>query len=90
MPSITIRDIPDELFERVKELAKEDRRSINAEVIDVLDKAVQHRNLRHNAYAHLRNSPGLERASLRPTKRKPWKCYVKDDGDNEQTDSLRD
>ncbi len=46
MASITIRDIPDDLFERFKEMAREDRRSVNAEVIEVLDKAVQHRNLR--------------------------------------------
>lgn len=46
MASITIRDIPDELLSRVKQMAMEDRRSINAEVIEVLDKAVQQHHLK--------------------------------------------
>jgi len=46
MASITIRDIPDDLFDRCKDMAREDRRSINAEVIDMLEKAVQMRDLK--------------------------------------------
>jgi plasmid stability protein len=53
MASITIRDIPDDLFDRFKDMAKEDRRSINAEVIDVLEKAVQIRNLRRQRLSAL-------------------------------------
>lgn len=46
MASITIRDIPDELFEQLREIAKEDRRSLNAEVIEVIENAVQQRALK--------------------------------------------
>lgn len=41
MASITIRDIPEELFSRLKQMAVENRRSINAEILAVLDRAVQ-------------------------------------------------
>lgn len=46
MASITIRDIPDDLFDRFKNLAREERRSINAEVIAVMEQAVRHLDLR--------------------------------------------
>jgi len=46
MASLTIRDIPEDLFERFKEVAKEERRSLNAEAIEALDRLVQHRSLR--------------------------------------------
>lgn len=46
MASITIRDIPDDLFERFKDISREDRRSINAEVIEIIDQAVRQRDLR--------------------------------------------
>ena len=41
MKTYTIRDIPEELFERFKSLAQRERRSINAEIIEVMDRAVQ-------------------------------------------------
>ncbi len=52
MVSITIRDIPDDLFTEVKEMAQTERRSINSEVIEVLDHAVQQWRIRRQR-AHL-------------------------------------
>jgi hypothetical protein len=41
MASITVKDIPDELYERFKETAQQDRRSLNAEVIVAMETLVQ-------------------------------------------------
>lgn len=40
MPTITIKNIPDELYERLKSAAAENRRSINSEVIIAIEEAV--------------------------------------------------
>lgn len=40
MTSITIRDIPEDLYARIKELAAANRRSINSELIVVIERGV--------------------------------------------------
>jgi plasmid stability protein len=40
MPTITIKNIPEDLYERLKEAARANRRSINSEVIVCIEKAV--------------------------------------------------
>ena len=40
MPNITIKNIPEDLYERLKESARAHRRSINSEVIVCIEKAV--------------------------------------------------
>jgi plasmid stability protein len=40
MPSITIKDIPDKLLERLRRRAQEDKRSMNREAIHLLDLAL--------------------------------------------------
>jgi plasmid stability protein len=40
MPTITVKNIPEELYERLKEAARTHRRSINSEVIVCIEKAV--------------------------------------------------
>ena len=40
MPSITIKDIPDKLLDRLRRRAQEDKRSINREAIHLLDQAL--------------------------------------------------
>ena len=40
MPSITLKNIPQELFDRLKALAKLRHRSLNSEIIFTLEKAV--------------------------------------------------
>ena len=41
MASITVKDIPDELYQRFKETAQQDRRSLNAEVIVAMETLIQ-------------------------------------------------
>jgi plasmid stability protein len=40
MPSITVKSIPDELYERIKQSAAEHRRSINKEIIICLERTL--------------------------------------------------
>lgn len=40
MPTITIKNIPEDLYERLKNAARAHRRSINSEVIVCIEKAV--------------------------------------------------
>jgi plasmid stability protein len=40
MPSITIKDLPENLLERLRRRAREDKRSMNREVIHLLDLAL--------------------------------------------------
>lgn len=40
MATITIKNIPDDLYDRLKQLAEANRRSINSEVIVCIEKAV--------------------------------------------------
>lgn len=49
MPSLTIKDIPEELLERLRELAERDRRSMTQEVIHLLDEVVAEREDRSRA-----------------------------------------
>ncbi|HEY3418660.1 MAG TPA: hypothetical protein VGM23_17425 [Armatimonadota bacterium] len=41
MATLYVRNFPDELYETVQELAGEDRRSISAEVVDLMSEAVR-------------------------------------------------
>jgi plasmid stability protein len=49
MPTITVRNIPTDLYERLKQSAKANRRSVNSEVIVCIEKAVRSRRLRPEA-----------------------------------------
>lgn len=40
MPTITVKNIPQELYDRLKEAARTHRRSINSEVIVCIERAV--------------------------------------------------
>ena len=41
MATVTIKNIPDELYEQLKIIAKANRRSINQEVIFIIEQAMQ-------------------------------------------------
>ncbi len=45
MTSITIRDIPEDLYARIKELAAANRRSINSEILVALEGAMGSRRI---------------------------------------------
>lgn len=41
MPSLTIKNIPEDLYRRLKERARENRRSINSEAIECLQQTLR-------------------------------------------------
>lgn len=49
MATVTVKNIPDELYERLKQVASTNRRSINSEIIVCIERAVQSRRLSDEA-----------------------------------------
>ncbi|MBM3190819.1 MAG: Arc family DNA-binding protein [Chloroflexi bacterium] len=45
MPTITVKNVPPELYEELKRMAQANRRSINSEVIVCIERAVRNRPL---------------------------------------------
>jgi plasmid stability protein len=45
MYSITVKNIPSETYNRLRELAKANRRSINSEIIMIIEEAVQSKKI---------------------------------------------
>jgi plasmid stability protein len=45
MATITVKNIPDELYERLKSVAETNRRSINSEIIVCIENAVMSRRI---------------------------------------------
>ena len=45
MPSVTLKKIPSELYEKVKKSAQQNRRSINREIIVCLEKVLSNRRI---------------------------------------------
>jgi antitoxin FitA len=43
MVTITIKNIPDEIYEKIKLQAKANRRSVNSEIISIFEHAIQKR-----------------------------------------------
>ena len=41
MPNLTIRDIPDEILDKIKILSKAERRSINSEILLIIEKGLK-------------------------------------------------
>jgi plasmid stability protein len=45
MPTITVKNIPTDLYERLKQSARAHRRSMNSEIIVCIERAVRHRKI---------------------------------------------
>jgi plasmid stability protein len=45
MPSITVKNIPDELYELLKQSARDSHRSLNSEIIACIERAVRSQRL---------------------------------------------
>ena len=45
MPAITVKNIPPDVYDKLQELARANRRSINSEVIHCIERAVSSRRL---------------------------------------------
>lgn len=48
MATLTIKNVPDDLYEKLKAAALTNRRSINSEVIYIIERAVEHRSQNPN------------------------------------------
>jgi len=49
MPTITVKNVPTDLYERLKQSAEANRRSINSEVIVCIERAVRSRKIHSEA-----------------------------------------
>jgi hypothetical protein len=47
MVTITVKNIPDEIYERLKLTAKANRRSINSQIITIIEEAVRSKKIDH-------------------------------------------
>ena len=50
MPSLTIKNVPDDLYDRLRESANEHRRSLKSEVIVCLERALRSRSVDPEAF----------------------------------------
>ena len=64
MPSITVKSIPGELYERIKQSAAEHRRSINQEIIICLERTLLGRRV--NPAVFMANADALREQSNIP------------------------
>ena len=64
MPTLTIKNIPDELYRQLKRTAEQHRRSLNSEVIVCLEHSLQ--RSRSNASSILARARELRTRTLRP------------------------
>jgi len=48
MATVTVKNIPDELYDRLKSVAEINRRSINSEIIMCIEKTVTSRRINHD------------------------------------------
>ena len=53
MANFTVKDIPDEMYQRFKTAAERDRRSVNAEILEAMDQLIQTTELRDQRMAAL-------------------------------------
>ena len=52
MANITIRNIPDEIFEQIKKLSSVEKRSINNELLVIIEKGTQSEIIQFNQLKH--------------------------------------
>jgi antitoxin FitA len=62
MPSITVKNIPPDVYEKLKQSAKTSHRSINGEIIACIERAVQERRRVDEILAHARKSRELTKS----------------------------
>jgi hypothetical protein len=42
MANLSLRDVPDDLYQQIKEIAERERRSVNQQILVLLERSVQH------------------------------------------------
>lgn len=48
MATLHVRNVPDELYNRIQELAEQHRRSLSAQILTMLDRALEEESARQN------------------------------------------
>ena len=48
MATLHVRNVPDELYNRIQELAEQHRRSLSAQILMMLDRALEEESVRQN------------------------------------------
>jgi antitoxin FitA len=64
MPNITIKNIPDRLYQKIKETSQQNRRSINAEVIVCLEEKLLGSNSSNISLDQIRRTRSLTQRHL--------------------------
>ena len=64
MPSITIKNIPDPLYQKIRESSQQHRRSINAEIIDCLEEKLLPSTPNNVSLEQLSNTRSLSKRHL--------------------------
>jgi hypothetical protein len=54
MPTLYLRDVPEEVHERIQALAREERRSLSAQALTLLEEALAEREFRQRGLAALK------------------------------------
>jgi len=79
MPNITVRNIPDDIFEKLKTLSILEKRSINNEILVVLEKGVS---------KEIQNFDGSKKLISRGTQIKIWENLSGKWEDNRTTEKI--
>ncbi len=66
MPTLYVRDFPDELHRKLRQRAEREHRSIGAEVTKIVEEALEREDLREQRLQALRSISRL-RATLKPS-----------------------
>ena len=69
MPALTLKNIPEELYNSLKEAATRHHRSLNSEIIDCLEKSLHPQTLPPaQRLAHIRQLRGnMDKSRIKPT-----------------------
>ncbi|PIG92862.1 Arc family DNA-binding protein [Gloeocapsopsis sp. IPPAS B-1203] len=68
MANLSLRDVPEELYQRIKEIADQERRSVNQQIIVLLEQSLQQKRSRSEVLASIaqRNATIAKRVGITP------------------------
>ena len=68
MANLSLRDVPEDLYQRIKEIANRQRRSVNQQIIVLLEQSLQQKRSRVEVLASIdqRNATIAKRVGITP------------------------
>lgn len=68
MANLSLRDVPEDLYQRIKEIAEHQRRSVNQQIIVLLEQSLQQKRSRVEVLASIdqRNATIAKRVGITP------------------------